>query len=68
MGRWARLLDPQGWRLWHSYAADGSPRGTLALPSALEVMEIGKDRVLGVLREESGDERVVRYRFRPRPP
>ncbi len=31
-------------------------------------MEIGNDHVLGVLREESGDERVVRYRFRPRPP
>jgi hypothetical protein len=65
---WLRSFegDPEGWRLWHAYAADGSPQGTLALPSALEVMEIGDAHVLGVLREETGDERVVRYRFRPR--
>jgi len=67
---WLRSFegDPQGWRLWHAYAADGSPQGTLALPSALEVMEIGDGHVLGVLREETGDERVVRYRFHPRTP
>jgi hypothetical protein len=67
---WLRSFegDARGWRLWHAYGADGSSQGTLVLPSALEVMEIGDNSVLGVLREESGDERVVRYRFRQRVP
>ena len=54
-----KAFEPSGH--WDVYSDEGGFLGTLTLPAALRVVEIGRDFVLGVRRDELGVEYVQEF-------
>jgi 6-bladed beta-propeller len=63
---WAQRFAPP-WeekRDWSVFARDGALLGTLQMPAAFRVAEIGRDYVLGVLTDDDGVERPAVFALR----
>jgi hypothetical protein len=68
---WARLYRTTPWNasLWLVFDPQGQARGTIRLPTGLQVHEVGEDFVLGVWRDSLDVETVRRFPLsRARPP
>lgn len=46
---------------WAVLGPDGAPRGRIAVPRPLQVLEVGRDYLLGLRRDELGVEKVEMY-------
>lgn len=65
-GFWAELFDPasDGGTRWLAYDGRGTPLGIVRTPPGLHVWQVGPDFLLGVAKDEWGEERVERYALR----
>ena len=62
---WLRTFEGYGagHRIWRVFAADGALAATVRLPAGLQVTEIARGTILGIARDSTGGERVVRYQI-----
>ncbi|HET6680586.1 MAG TPA: hypothetical protein VFG84_05255 [Gemmatimonadaceae bacterium] len=62
---WVRTFEEYGenWSRWRAFDGSGVELGALALPAALEVIEIRDGHVLGILRDSAGAQSVARYQL-----
>ncbi len=61
---WARLYDPKkAASRWEVFDGSGSHLGTVALPAVMDVLQIGKDFILGRTRTTDDEETVRVYRL-----
>jgi hypothetical protein len=51
----------QGPQRWSAFGADGGFLGVLDVPAGIRVMEIGRDHLLGALRDADGFDHVLLY-------
>lgn len=61
---WLRSAAPDEARRWAIFAADGRLLGTVLLPPGLELLDVGRDRILGIWRDEHGDPYLRLHRLR----
>lgn len=62
-GFWAELYDPapDGRVRWLAFSPAGQALGIVRTPVGLHVWQVGPDFILGVAKDEWGEERVERY-------
>jgi hypothetical protein len=61
---WLRGAAPDEARRWTVFAADGRLLGTVLLPPGLELLDVGRDRILGIWRDAHGDPHLRLHRLR----
>lgn len=61
-----RLGRPNNRARWLVMSEEGRTLATVLMPPGVELMEVGRDAILGLHRDEDGVERVVRHGLRRR--